>query len=406
MQAKKYNFQLGTGIEFSTLSSRSVRAMNNFKDTTVKQNFVNFFPTANFQYQFNRTKNLRFSYRGRTNQPSISQLQDAVDVSNPLQVKNGNPGLKQEFYNAVNINYNTFNISTFRFLSVNINFQNTNNKIVNSIDSIPKHTPGIDTSIRGGQYIVPVNMNGPFNFSSFVTLGLPLRGKLKGSSFNFNNSLIYNRDYSLLYRRKNITNTFTATQTAGINFNIKDKLILGINASLAYNNITYRGDSVNTPASNYYTQTYSSDITWTFLKSWVLGTDFDYLINTGRSAGFNTAIPLWNASIAKQIFKKKNGELKFSVNDILNQNQSITRTTLANGGFEDDRTVVLKRYFLLTFTYNLNRAGNNQRQGMQGMPRFMQRQMDGGGQRGNTPGSTPAPPPGGGRPGGSGDDPQ
>jgi len=58
----------------------------------------------------------------------------------------------------------------------------------------------------------------------------------------------------------------------------------------------------------------------------VLSTDFDYSINTGRSDGFNTAIPLWNASLAKQIFKKKNGELKFSVNDILNQNKSITRT--------------------------------------------------------------------------------
>jgi len=401
VQTKKYSYQLGAGVEFSELGNRSVRALTG-KDTSVVQHFVNLFPTASFNYSFSRSKNLRFYYRGRTTQPTISQLQDAPDPSNILQVTNGNPSLKQEFTNNFNLLYNTFNAQTFRFLSANLSFNNTYNNIENSTDSLSlgmKRRLGIDSAVQGAQYIVPVNLNGTFNASSFVTLGLPLRGRLKGSSFNFNNSINYNRDINLVYRQRNITNTITVTQTAGINFNVlKETLNLGLNASASYNKVTNSLQS--TLNQEYYQQSYNADISYILLKNWVIYTDFDYLVNTGRTSGFNQNIPLWNGSLAYEMFKKRNGELKFSVNDLLNQNQSITRTVSQNS-IQDTRSTVLKRYFMLTFTYNLNRTGNQQRQGPR-MPRQIERQIerqngDGGGMRNG--GGMPMPPPGGGGPG-------
>jgi hypothetical protein len=360
LQEKKYNYQLGLAMQFTELGSRSVRAATG-KDTTIIQNFTNFFPAASFTYSVNRTKNFRFNYRGRTNAPSITQLQDVPDVSNPLQVKTGNPSLKQEFINNFNINYSTFNILSFRFFTTNLNVNTTGNKIVNSIDSLN----------RAVTITKPENLDGVYNVSGFTSLGFPIK-KLKGSNVNMTTVVNYNRDISLIYKQKNITNRWLFTQTFGFNYN-KNKFDMGVTAGLTYNNARYSlQQNLNT---EFFTQTYTADFSYTFKKDFIASTDLDVLINTGRADGFNQTIPMWNASFSKQFMKNKAAELKLTVFDLLNQNKSITRN-IGENYFEDNRTNVIRRYFLLSLTYNINRmAGRNQQQMPQNMQRMMERGM-------------------------------
>ena len=357
VQEKKYNYQLGGSVQFAGLESH-VFNNGSSKDSVIRRNYVNFNPNANFNYTPKAGQSLRLNYRGRTNQPSTTQLQNVQDVSNPQNIRTGNPDLKQEFAHSLNMGYNKFVLATFQFIAFNVNASLTQNKIVNSIDTLGK----------GVQITRPLNLNGARNASVFFTYGKTMK-KLKGGNLNATTFVNFNRDVSLLYKQMNYTRGLIITQSLGFNYNRK-QLDLGFNGSVAYNTTKYSlQQNLN---SEYYTQTYSPEVNYTFFKRLIVSTDLDYTVNSGLSAGFNQQIAYWNASVAMQIFKKKDGEIKLAAFDMLNQNKSLTRST-GDNYIQDTRTNVLGRYLMLSFTYNI-RKGSQQSNGMP-MPRQFQRGM-------------------------------
>jgi hypothetical protein len=345
---KKYNYQFGFAVQQTELESNNLS-----KGTAVVQKATNLFPMASFNYQFQRSRSLRFNYRGRTNQPTVGQLQDVANLDNYPYITRGNPSLKQEFSHNLMLSYNFFDLVKFRNLFLFLTYSATQARISNSIE----YQPG------GVQVTQPQNVSGVYNVNANFNYGLPIK-HLQGGNFNTNTRIGYSQDANLINKVKNYTRNLSVTEDLRLSYNYKDNFDLGVTASVTYNQV--RNTVQKTSNQSYYTHVYSADATYTLPKGFILASDVDYTFNTGLASGYNQNFAIWNASLAKQVFKNKRGEIKAAVYDLLNQNTSVYRTVNDNY-IQDVRNTTLKRFFLLSFTYRINRMGGR------AMPAFMER---------------------------------
>ena len=338
-QKKKYNYAIGLSWQRAELAGKITTGV---KDSLITKSFTNLLPAARFQYNFSRYKNLILNYRAFTNQPTVSQLQPVPDISNALNIKEGNPGLKQEFTHNVQINYmgvNPFkNKNLFAFFSLS----RTDNKIVNA-----------DTLYSSGiKKTKPVNVDGVYNLDGDLNVGLPARF-LKGT-FRIGTNLGYNRGRQFINGVANTINALSAGPRLGMDMSPTDKIDLSFSAGMNYNKTNYSLQPFfNT---SYFSQIYETEFNWQLPKGFYFSTEFTYTVNNQLADGFNARVPLWNTSLSKQFLKFNRGELKLKVNDILNRNIGVSRNSNQNY-IEDSRVNTLRRFALLTFTYSLNKTG-------------------------------------------------
>jgi cytochrome b involved in lipid metabolism len=340
-QKKKYSYAFGANWQQAELEGKIISGN---KDSLISKTFRNILPNARFQYNITRFKTFSLTYNTNTNQPSMTQLQPVPDNSNSLNIREGNPDLKQEFNHSIQANLNLVSPYKNKNLFLFLTMQTTQNKIVN-YDTI--NNLGVKTTR-------PVNVNGVYNINSNISYSLPVRF-LKGSvEISSNTGLFKTKQF--INTVGNDIKTFSIGPDVRLDMNPTDKLNIGVGAGFNYNKTKYSLQAaLNT---DYLSQEYTASLDWEMPKGFFFATDFAYTINSQRASGFNLKVPLWNASISKQMLKFNRGELKFSARDLLNKNIGISRNT-NNNYIEDSRVLTLRQFFLLSFTYSLSKTGLN-----------------------------------------------
>jgi hypothetical protein len=167
----------------------------------------------------------------------------------------------------------------------------------------------------------------------------------------------------------NFTHVYTKNTSLGETIswttNIRKNFDMNVSAASTYTIPTHKEitpKSTNTgksPSSgintnlNSFTEVVSTEFTAYSNNGWLVAASFDYTYTYTGSNTYNVSAPILTPSIAKQLFKKKNGEVRLTVFDVLNKNASATKT-VSTSNIAYSSTNMLARYAMLTFTYNLN----------------------------------------------------
>jgi len=337
-------------------------------DTT--RTVTNITPTLDFRWKKSATGQLRFTYRGRTQQPSMSDLLDIVDDSNPLRITRGNPGLKPSFTQNFQLFYNDYFQKHQRAVMTFVNFSTTNNSVSN------KTTYNSET---GGTITRPENINGNWNGN----LGFMFNTAVDSAAyFNVNTftNLSYNHNVGFVSvdnvsdSQKSVTNTLGVGERLAASFR-NEWLEIELNGSLNYNH----SRSELQPNNNLDTWQFSYGGMVGITCPW--GTSLTTNLNMQSRRGFadnsmNTNELIWNAQLSQSFLRGNALTISLQLYDILHQQSTFSRTITAMSRNDTEYNAITS-YAMLHVIYRLNIFGGGGGFGFGG-PR--------GGRRGNGPG--------------------
>ncbi|MFM7022242.1 MAG: outer membrane beta-barrel protein [Flavobacteriales bacterium] len=317
----------------------------------VSRTFESLLPNAMLRVKFSSKSNIRLFYRTQINLPSVNQLQEVWNNSNPLLLYTGNSALKAQYANNVNLRYTYTDPSTSRSFMVFANINSTHNYVTNATEVMLNDTIMDDGKAlqKGTRITMPVNMGGYWSARSHWVFSTPVK-KLK-SNFSSASGFNYSSIPALVNKQKSFSDSYTMMEGLNLSSNISEKIDFTISTTANYNIVRNTLQNTN---YNYFYLLSSFKMSYTFWKGMVLQTDVNHTYYTGLGQNFNLNYFLWNAALAKKLFKGDAGEIKVSVFDILKQNNSVSRT-VSDTYVDDLRNVVLQQYFMLTFTYKIKK---------------------------------------------------
>ena len=319
----------------------------------------NWSPNLRFRYKFGQKEFARIVYRGRVNQPTIQQMEPVRNNSDAMNETVGNLGLNPAFNHNIFAMYSRFNQEKFSSIMTGMHANITQDALVNN--TIYDQT--------GKRYLQTVNADMvPWNVGAHFMSNTPFCKKM--FQFHSRTAVSYNQRVAYVLREQDAdaiaqliaadqlplgdpskTGNFRMTSDLTLRFTheIVDIGIKNTNVySLTHNslnkkNVSHIGDWI-----------ISGDITFHLPKSWNIATDIAYTSRHGYEGLTDVNELIWNFSIDKTW---ANSTLTLKVYDLLNDKKNIVQT-VNETSVSYQKFNTLPTYFMLTYTYKLNRMGS------------------------------------------------
>lgn len=322
-----------------------------------REKFLSWLPSLQFTLVRHGRRINIFNYSTSATLPSVEQLRDRIDNSNPMLLQTGNPALKQGIQHRFSINYpGNVNVDNGRNFTVGMN-------ATLSPDQITQRSYYYDeaTYLEKWDYTAPAgstlytyeNISGAFSLSAYTDFSqriAALRSTFRASlRYQFNQRPTYIEDAKNISRQHQpmLALTFSGAQT--------DYLRLGLHSTTSYSEVQ---NSIGTD-NRYLYQTASVMAEVRFLKVGMLMANYNlahchYLTDTGT----DTTTQMLNIMVGCSLSK---GRVLVGVTayDLLNRGSNFTTTTYADYELQSWKPSY-GRYFALNIGVRLNKASQRE----------------------------------------------
>ena len=333
---KKLTVLVGSGFNFANF-----RQTDKLLDSSRKYNFTNIFPKLLIRFSPRQYSGLTLRYNGRNNPPTLEQLQPVQENTDPLNIRLGNPSLRQEFVHNASFNFHSYQVISERgaYLSVSASVYDNAISTSSTVDA------------GGKTFHKPINVDG--NFSGFAYAGYQMKLKKLNLYFNIGLDMQLNRTINELNNLRNINNYQNYGLYMYLGKQKNDKYSLSLRGPVGY---TFSKSSLRPDIVTRFV-TFNPELDgWIKLPAkFEVGTNVQYAYREQTDVfQVNRNVVRWNAHIARKFLKNNNLELKVQAFDILDQNIGFRRTATSNFITEDSYTT-LRRRFMIGIQYNISK---------------------------------------------------
>lgn len=360
LRVVRKDYNLNVGVQFVPQTSELTYRYQN-TDTVTKRSVMNWSPTADFRWKISRVSQLRFTYRGNTSQPSMTDLLDITDDSNPLNVRQGNAGLKPSFTQNFRLFYNNYIQNHQRSIMAHLNFSTTSNAVSNMV------TYNVQTGARTTR---PENINGNWNAFGMFMFNTALDS---AAYFNVNTftTLRYANNVGYVSVGRNANSEKSTTRNTTLEERVaasyrNDWLEFELNGSLEYLHARSELQTNN----NLDTWKFSYGANMMLTAPW--GTQLSSGLNMNSRRGYNDASMntnelIWNAQVSQSFLRGNALTLTFQMYDILHQQSTFSRAISAMQRSDTEYNAITS-YAMLHAIYRLNLFGGKAGRGGMGGP--------------------------------------